>query len=307
MTAPGSTAEASLYQTREHYRTPRHRLDGAGGVPIGEVAWLTRCIRDCQEGSYDPDLPEGLQYPTPSGCRAWCLENGRPETPHFTCQRPGVKTCAWPAPGSADIPVQCCPTTHECCPSGSGHLSSLTCCPPGKSCCGGTCCPTGQVCCDGTCCGPGQGCCDGECFTPGQQVCTSAGVCLPKHVCAGGCCFPDQDCVAGKCCGGPICHGTRRCCPGEQCTPTGCCPNERVTASKTCCAGVVCKGTDADAGTEKCCRPDQTCASGDCCDEGVCCEDGVPCRDGKQCTKGICCPPGQRAVKDPQSGKYHCP
>ncbi|MFE7549361.1 hypothetical protein [Streptomyces gardneri] len=292
MPTPLATAEFSLYRSRGHYRATFDPGGPADVVPIAQVQWLTDCIADCEMGS-DFDDPD--PYPPPSECRQFCLHRGPPPPLTSSCQKPDVKSCAWADP-HATRPVECCPKTHECCPSGMGYLSSLTCCRPGHTCCGGTCCP------------PGQECCHGTCYWPLEHRCTSQGLCpTGRAVCFNGkCCGLGEECVDDLCtpkgqtwCNGRPCSG--QCLPkvGDSSGAKVCCHPSRITAAGCCPDGrPICGGS--------CCSDDEACAKGACCKTNRCCEN-APCHSDRHCCFGeLCCPHNKVCGRDPVTGEARC-
>jgi hypothetical protein len=223
---PGFSAEATLYRTRNRYRSSRAAPDGA--IPAQSVvAALThedtencaRCVDKCNQQSSDcVDYATAMWTIALAGC---------------ALSGPFYPACAAAATGTYAVATAGCFAKlalcdgvcylpgESCCPQfcGLGHCCSKGetcmpdgCCPSGRQVCGGECCAQGATCCVGACCGPGDHCCGNACC-PANVPCAPDGSCAgfgngpppppPPHSCPPGhapCGFPDSTGVVRTCC-----------------------------------------------------------------------------------------------------------
>lgn len=214
---PAFTAEASLYQTRQRYRSFGFKSgDGPVGRPVvpayhpgpetqrkctrcGEIA--LRSLGICLAAGAIASIPCGPFYPACAGAALVACD---------------LKLLGDMAACSLD----------DCCPKVCGAINPFDpgagCCDANEQCVGrydpnsrGGCCPSDQTVCAGKCCARGETCCGETCCPPGH-FCRGGWICEPTFIGSFPTTPPPPPPVDNCFFGGAPCGG--KCCPpGLQC------------------------------------------------------------------------------------------
>jgi hypothetical protein len=162
---PKATAECSLYQSTQHYRTSLGGMR-ASARQSRSGQCFDNCMRQCSsEGGF------------PMECSVQCNQHCR--GPIYEYCTPGNKECF-----RTGMRPHCCPDSATCCRFRDRVTlrDKLECCGPGK------------VCCDNIYSG---------CYDPAVEQCTASGIwpCpTGRAFCQGVCCETGDICTAQGCC-----------------------------------------------------------------------------------------------------------
>lgn len=226
MTLPRFSGEASLYRTRNRYRSSAIVFSGSiatqsvvPALTFEDTQNCDRCEQKCIDQSADcTAVATGTWLAGLAGCAlsgpfypicAGVVSTTYAGAVGICSAKLGVCTAICHAPGESCCPKFCGP--GHCCSTGETCLSD-GCCPSGQQVCGDDCCAPGASCCGGACCSAGNSCCAGTCCQAGVP-CGADGNCAhfgggpppppPKFDCAPGrapCGFPDATGVIRTCC-----------------------------------------------------------------------------------------------------------